>query len=655
MTTTDKPAKLAPPTGVMARSITLKRDAINVDARTIDLAFSSEQPVQRWFGLEILSHDPGAVRMDRINNAGAFLMDHDTCQHVGVVESASIGTDRVGRAVARLGKGDAAEGLLQDMVDGIRPHISCGYIVHRWQITEGQEGEQDTYLAIDWEPVEISSVAIPADTSVGIGRGLSLEQSENLARAFGIAEAPANTETPKPAPAATVAPQPKQPNQEKRTMADESQSTQPTAEQQRAAFARDTASIMQLGEMFAKHGGQRIAREFLAAGTTDPVAFQRHLLDKIGSAAADVDPLTEIGMEKREIKRYSMVRAINALAQPGDRAAYEAAAFEREASEAVGKKLGRSAKGIFVPMDVQKRDLTVGTNNAGGYTVATQLDGANFIDLLRNKMQTRRLGARVLTGLVGQLAIPKQTGAGTAYWVAESGAPTESQQVLGQVPMNPKTVGAYTDISRKLLLQSSIGVESFVQMDLATVLGLAIDAAGINGSGAANQPTGVLNTAGIGSVALGTNGAAPTWPNMTALWSAVANANGDFGTTGFLTNTKAIGKLMATEKAASSAAQFIVPAFPDANGMTSLGGARCAVSNQVPSNLVKGTSGTVCSALVYGNWDSLVYGEWGALDLMVDPYTGSTSGTVRVVTLQDVDVAVRLAECFAAILDMLTT
>jgi HK97 family phage major capsid protein len=191
-----------------------------------------------------------------------------------------------------------------------------------------------------------------------------------------------------------------------------------------------------------------------------------------------------------------------------------------------------------------------------------------------------------------------------------------------------------------------------VRQDFAIALGLAIDLAAIHGSGSSNQPTGIVATSGIGSVAGGDNGLAPTWAHIVELWSDVATANADFGATGFLTNAKVAGKLMTTEKA-SGTAQFVCPGFPDADGMTSFGGARAGISNQVASNLTKGTSSGVASAILFGNFSDLIIGEWGTLDLMVDPYSGSTSGTVRVVALQDVDVAVRHPESFAAMLDAL--
>lgn len=357
-------------------------------------------------------------------------------------------------------------------------------------------------------------------------------------------------------------------------------------------------------------------------------------------------PTADIGMSNSEVKRFSVVRAINALANPGDAAAQKAAAFERDCSEAASAKIGKQSRGFMVPYDVQKRDLTVGAPTGGGNLVATDLLSGSFIDILRNAMVINTLGVRTLTGLNGMIAIPKQTGAATAYWVAENGAPTESQQTVGQVTMSPKTVGAFSDISRRLLLQSSIDVEAMVQNDLATVLGLAIQQAAINGSGSANQPSGLL-TLVTPSVIGGTDGAAPTWAHIIALETSISAANADIGTMGYLTNAKVRGKLKGTDKF-SSAGQPVWEA-----GNMPLNGYRAAVTNAVPSNLTKGNQ-SLSSAILFGNFADLVIGMWGGLDLMVDPYTGSTAGTVRVVALQDVDVALRNVESFATMVDALT-
>lgn len=605
--------KFIKPGSKVERSLQFERAAINEESRTVELAFASEQPYERWWGVEILDLGQPSVRLGRLTSGGPLLMDHDSRDHIGVIESVQIGSDRVGRAVVRFGKSARADEVFQDVKDGIRRNVSVGYMIHKAQLVETND-ETDTYRVTDWEPFEISLVSVPADASVGIGRS-------------------ANDESP-----VQIIPV-KEPKMSDINV--EEVRAQARAEALKGEQAR-TKEIIAMGEQFKAHGADKIAAECLREGKT--VEETRNaILTHIGSKPL---PSADIGMTREEAKRFSFVRAINALANPNDRKAQDAAAFEREASEAVAAKMGRAANGFFVPSEVQQRDLLVGTATAGGNTVATNLLAANFIDVLRNKMALTGLGAQFLTGLVGQIAIPRQTSGATAYWVAENGAPTESQQAFDQVTMTPKTVGAFTDVSRKLLLQSSIDVEGFVRNDLATVLALAIDLAAINGSGASNQPTGILQVSGIGSVAGGTNGLIPTWGNIVDLESAVAVANADVGSLGYLTNAKVRGKLKQVSKVSGQ------------NGFIwdgdMVNGYATGVSNQVPSNLTKGTASGICSAIIFGNFADLIIGQWGTLDLMVDPYTGSTAGTVRVVALQDIDIAVRHAESFAAMKDALT-
>ena len=597
----------------VTRALTFDRAAINEESRTVELAFASETPYERWWGVEILDLSAPSVRLGRLTAGGPLLMDHDSRDHIGVIESVQIGTDRVGRAVVRFGKSARAEEVFQDVKDGIRQNVSVGYMIHKAVLVEQNE-EQDTYRVTDWEPFEVSLVSVPADASVGIGRSADAESPIEFI-----------------------------PLQEKQIMSDinveEVRAEAVKSEQKR------TQEIIAMGEQFKAYGADGVAAEHLRAGKSVEET-RAAIMTKIGTRAL---PSADIGMTQEEARSFSFVRAIQAAVLIKDgkfSQARDIGGFELDASDAVAKKMGRESRGFFVPNEVQKRDLLVGTPTAGGNTVATDLLASSFIDLLRNKMAVTGLGAKFLTGLVGQIAIPRQTAGATAYWVAENGAPTESQQAFDQVTMTPKTLGAFTDITRKLLLQSSIDVEGLVRNDLATVIAMAIDLAAINGSGASNQPTGILNTAGIGSVAGGTNGLIPTWGNLVDLESQVAVANADLGALGYLTNAKVRGKLKQVSKV-SGQNGFI---WEDGT----VNGYATGVSNQVPSNLTKGTASGICSAILFGNFADLIIGQWGNLDIMVDPYTGSTAGTVRVVALQDVDVAVRHAESFAAMKDALT-
>lgn len=593
------------PGSIMKRGFLVERATVNEEARTVSLAFASETPYERYWGIEILECTANAMRQQRLFSGANLLLEHCPDDVVGVVESVEIGADRVARAVVRFGKSAKAEEVFQDVKDGIRRNVSVGYMIHAAQLVGTADGV-DTYRVTDWEPYEVSLVSIPADPTVGVGRSMTAPE---------VANPPTQTE--------------------RTTMDNKEAHIEVPAQRNHAAEISKIAANIP--------NGPELAMRAIQEGQTVE-QFQQAAIKALSNKPL---PTADIGMSEKEVRQFSVLRAINALSNPTDQAAQRAAAFERECSDAVAAKMGRASRGLWLPHDVQKRDLTVGTASAGGNTVATNLLAGDFITMLRNAMALSGLGVRTLTGLVGQVAIPKQTGAATAYWVAENTAPTESQQTVGQVTMSPKTVGAFTDISRRLLLQSSIDVEQMVQTDLATVLGLAIQQAAINGSGASNQPTGLL-TAITSTVIGGTNGLAPTYQNIIDLESSVAIANADVGSLGYLTNAKMRGRLKSTQKFSGTNGAPIWD-----GGNTPVNGYQAAITNAVPSTLTKGTSSGICSAIIFGNFADLLIGMWGTLDLMVDPYTGSTAGTVRVVALQDVDIAIRNVESFATMVDAL--
>ncbi|HRJ40841.1 MAG TPA: phage major capsid protein [Caldilineaceae bacterium] len=358
-------------------------------------------------------------------------------------------------------------------------------------------------------------------------------------------------------------------------------------------------------------------------------------------------PSPQIGMQGADLRNYSVVRAIRAMtaAQRGERNAWKGAELELEASEAVHKRFGVEPRGFFVPADVleqrslEQRDLNVGTATAGGNLVATDLLASSFIELLRNRVIVRQAGATMLTGLVGNVDIPKQTGGATAYWVGEGSSPTESQQTIGQVELSPKTLGAYTDFTRRLLVQSSRDVEMFVRNDLMTVLGLAVDYAALHGDSGSdpNQPDGIENITGVGAPGVG----AWTWAAIVGLETEVASANADMGALTYVTNAAVRGKLKTTAKVGSSDSVMI---WDSQSNATPVNGYRTLVSNQVRAT---GGGGGNESFMFFGNWADLLIGMWSGIDILVDPYTHSTSGTVRIVALQDIDIDARHAESFA--------
>lgn len=612
------------------------REAIDQEARTVSLAFASETPVERYWGVEVLDVAPGSIDMSRMQSGAPLLVNHDPDDQVGVIESVQIGADRVARAVVRFGRSARAAEIFQDVVDGIRQGVSVAYRIES-AILESEEDGVGTYRITKWQPYEITLASLPADTRVGVGRAAPTKPTHEEPDM----DTPATPATPA-APAIDEA--------RIRTAAEGD-----AVKRERQRVADINAGV----EALKNHEGIReIGAKAITEGLTMD-QFRAEALKAMASKRGQMTPVADVGMSDKEVKNYSFLRALNALANPTDMRAREAAGFEFEASRAASEKQGREVKGLLVPVDVLKRSIAqglqtrasddlVGTASKGGNLVATNLLTANFIDLLRNAMVIQRLGTQYLTGLVGNIAIPKQTGGGTFYWVAEDGSATGAGQAIGQVAMSPHTGAAKTQISRKLLIQSSLDVEAFVRGDIAKIVGLGIQQAAINGSGSSNQPTGILATSGIGSVDGGTDGAVPSWANVVGLETEVAVANADVGTLGYLTNAAVRGKLKTTEKASG------YPQYIWADGAEPLNGYAAAVTNAVPSNLTKGTSSGVCSAIVFGNFADLIIGMWGGLELQVDPFSAGDTGAVIVRAFQDVDVAVRHAESFAAMEDALT-
>ena len=601
-------------------------DFKNVKSRTFEFPFSSEYPVKRYFGNEILSHDEGAADLSRLNDGGAVLFNHNMDKPIGVVESAYIGEDKRGYAKIRFSRSKFASEILDDVKDGIIRGISFGYSINDMDETA------DGMLARSWSVHELSVVTVPADPTIGFGRSLiepSQGNSINIEDKSPLEEINSAVESASP----SVRTMEESTKQETAVDTAEAVEIDIKAEVQRAIDENNarTASITSLCREFGKYGAEELA-DSLIRGNKSPEEAKAAILDLVKNKAEvsnspirSTDMTTnEVGLDQKEIKQFSFLRALNALANPTDRAAQEAAAFEREVSDAASKKYEKPANGILVPNEVLKRDLNVGTATAGGNLVPTELLAGSFIDILRKRMAVMATNPTMLTGLSGNVSIPRMTSTSTAYFVGESGAPTESQQAFDQVNMTPKTIGAFVDYSRRLLLQSSIDVEAMIRDDIAKVIATKLDNAAIYGSGSSNEPLGIKDTTGVGTQTITTYG---TFAEYIGMETDVAAANADVANMFYLINATARGALKSTEKA-SNTAQFVFE-NNEINGYPAI------VSNQLANNDV-----------LFGDFSQFVIGMWSGLDLTVDPYANATSGSVRIIALQDVDFAVKQPTAF---------
>ena len=580
------------PVEVLHRAMDMSAKSVDEKKRTVEIAVSSELAVDRSFGKEILVHESGAIDMGFVASGRApLLLDHDPERQIGVIESVELSGDRVLRAKVRFGRSALAQEVFQDVVDGIRSNVSVGYRVNKM---ERSTTNKDEYLVRSWSPLEVSVVSIPADPSVGVGRSAAALE-------------------PKP----TIEPSIKK----EVKMTDEVNMDAVRAEAAEAA-ARNASAIIELG---ARHNKRDLADSALRSGKSIE-QFRGELLEAIGSDTPLVNE--NIGLTKKEIRQFSVVRAIAALANPSDRRLREAAAFEFEVSEAAAQRYGRGAQGVMLPTDilgVWKRDLNTSDDNE---IVATNLLANEFIDVLRNSSSVMQAGARMLPGLQGNVAIPKKATASAAGWIStEGGAAGESEPTFGTVSLTPKNIGAFTDMTRQLILQSTPAIEQLVRDDLTQALALAIDKGALEGTGLSGQPTGILSTVGVNKPT-SFAAAVPTFAEMVALETAVAEDNALFGNLAYITDAATYGGLKTKSKDTGS-------------GMFVLEGGQANGYNVIRTQ--QSTAGNV----YFGNFADCMIGMWGGLDLTVDPYTASTTGTVRIVALQTVDVALRHAQSFA--------
>ncbi len=638
------------------------------DDRTIDLAISSEAPYERFFGIEILSHQPSAVDLSRLaDNAHPLLLNHCTEDQIGVLLDPVIGEDRVLRCKAKFSRSADAEEIFVDVQDGIRQLVSVGYFIDeiveiappplpedigdltKWRPVRTLTGDQftremrehhgetfarsglatarangdtpPTWLVTRWTPFEASIVPIPADTTVGIGRSTGVEPTP---------PPPAESQEQQPKPAPIAAPKILV---EKKTM---EQKSPAELEIER----RD--ALQAIGQQYAKYLGPNDLADAIRNGRSVD-AFKDFIIERIQTKHTDTSQI-HVGLTPKEIRRYSLGNAIRA-ATIGD---WSQAGFERECSEAVAKIMGRSPEGFFIPSEAF-RDFNVGTATEAGNLVPTDLRTDLFVDVLRNKLVLGQLGVRVLSGLTSSVDLPRKSTASTIGTVTEIGSATESAPATAKVTLSPKRASAFVETSKQAIIQSAIAIESMIRDDLVMGTAVLIENLAINGNGTSPQYAGLRNTTGIGTVVGGGNGAAPAWSHFVDLESACANANAEpDALSGYLINTKTRGKTKQTQFATN------LP-FMWQNGAYPLNGYRAAVSNNVPSNLTKGTSTTVCSSAIFGSdWSNAVLGLFGAPDVTVDPYTLAATGQVRITINQFADFGVRQPGAFAKIDDLIT-
>ena len=600
-----------------------------VEERTYQFPFSSEFPVERYFGSEVLSHEKGAADLDRLNDSAPLLFNHDPDRVIGVVERAYIDEKkRRGYTQVRFSRNEFAQEVLSDVKDGILRNVSFGYSIDKMEEREGGD-----FVATSWRPYEVSVVSIPADPGVGIGRSLVDSETEQAASAAPIPSVPAM------------------------------ENTAPDLQQVRAEAAEaERSRIAGISALCSKHNFEDMGRQLIESGRSIDEA-RAAVLEKLG--AKPVETVKPVELEQRDHSDYQIADGIRAMCT-GDWSS-RGAGLVRELSQEVMRASGRTAsseRSFFVPFSALTRATYVtSTASAGGNLVATDLLADDFIEALRDASPVMGLGVRTMTGLVGDVAIPRRSGVASTYYLStETTAITQSESTFDQVQLSPKNLASLSKYSRQTLIQGTPGIEGLVRTDLTDGILAALDAAILNGSGSSGQPTGIRNTSGIGSVAMGTNGAAITMEKIVDLETAITQDNAVVGNSmAYVTNAKVMGALKKLRAGGSSATDgsFLFNSDLQAIGRgptpLTLNGYPIATTNAVPSNLTKG-SGSNLSAVVAGDFSQCMVGFYGnGLEIVVGEDSDDfAKGLSSVRGILSFDIGVRHAESFASIEDVST-
>lgn len=574
--------------GVVYSTLSIETRDINIDERVVTLAFSSELPVNRGYGYEILSHDPGAVDLERINTNAPLLLNHDTEKQIGVIEKAWLDSDRKCRAIVRFGQSQLAEEIYRDVQDGIRRLVSVGYLVHEMVQTGIADDKLPVYKATRWEPLEISIVPIPADITVGVGRSHTTITTREVKK------------------------------MDDNVKLDEALKAEQKRVDEILTLAREFKSIEGIDEK-AQH----------AIRNAMPVdQFRKELLNELRNInpLVNVNTNSEIGMSKREKQRYSITRAISAAVD----GKWDRAPFEYEVSKEVEKRFGRPAKGFYIPMDILRRDVTYSTEKAD--TVSTVLSAGSFIEALYKKLVLRQAGATFVEGVVGVIEFPRLATGSTVYWQTdETTAVNESNPTFDKITLSPKSMGAIVDVSKLLLNQNSVSVDAVILDDMARRIAIGLDTACLLGTGSNGQPSGVVNIAAGADI---TGGGDIKYVDVVNAETVVSTADADIGSLAYITNPAVRGALK-TELIAVNSPMIVWQTGQ--NGVGLVNGYNAYVTSVLDGK-----------KMFFGNWSDLIVSIFApGLDVTVDPYTGAKNRVVSLICYLDVDCGVRHNASFA--------
>jgi HK97 family phage major capsid protein len=645
---------------------------IQGDEGILTFPFSSTLPGRQYFGTEILSHEPGSINFERMNAGSApHLWNHDRDKVLGINQRGWLENGRGFSQVKFDLEDEYSRKVYERIQRGFLPNVSTFYDINDWEEMLNEETQKPYVLVRKWTPLETSTVSIPVDHTVGAGRNI-----ERIIWTPTQSQATINNDN-----GGSIM-NPEDTIQETRALTDDD--LQAARAQARKEESERMTGLRALERNFGdRHPAVKAKLEEAMDLGWDVDSARMAISDIILGDSASRPPIQAPpgrAMSNEEGDRdYSLFRAIKGATESKTPAELrKIAPFESEVSDRIAEQMGRGTSGLFIPINDLTFDagqalrgqmhltssgrasFAAGTPTQAGNLIDTGLRPEMLLEYLFNKPVVSQLGATRISGLRENFDFPVEDASTLGIdWLAEDAPALEKNTTFTLKGMRPKTAAAHMRVTRQMLLQSEIAMEPYLRSRLGIAMMLGTDAAALFGSGTANQPRGILNYPGVNTVALGTNGAAPTWESIVQMETLINDQNADIAQMGYVTNSRGKGTLKVTPKTPVSvpSGSFVTSEFLWSSNTDTdmLNGYRAMCSNQIPKNLTKGT-GTNLSAIIFGAWNQLMIGQWGVVEIMTNPYadTDFLRGALKVRIFFTMDVQVGYEKAFTTITDMIT-
>jgi HK97 family phage major capsid protein len=357
--------------------------------------------------------------------------------------------------------------------------------------------------------------------------------------------------------------------------------------------------------------------------------------------------------EEREMSNFSMTKFFNSINRNEPITGLEREILDEGVVEA--RSLGASSNGHYINLKalnaIQKRAMSAGSSSAGGNFIQT--DKMGFFDVLRANRVLDKVGAEWEMGMVPNVDYTGFSTGWTFADAAENATAADADAVTVNRSVSPKRIAGKILLSNQLMIQDPT-MDAKLLQSLQNALYPYVEGKVLTGTGTSNAMTGITANATAATLALGTNGGAPSLTYIQNMRKTLLNGNVDASKIFWLINPNTEALLMATPVDTGSGA-MLIPYGSYFNGATGfINNIPYLVTSNLPNNLTKGTSSSNCSAVIAGDFSNLKVCQWGGLDIVIDPYTNAAEGQTRIICNTYWDTTIKRAGTIVKTLDLIT-